>query len=130
MIRTLCLILALLPAAARADKDMTGAEFLARVEGRTVYWTDQGQFFGAETFHDDRNVTWQDAAGNCLTGTWAEEGGLICFRYADSPGFPDCWAIFDRGGKMFAYSGGNLDLQPLIEDPTRSEPLQCGQPIS
>ncbi len=71
--RALCLaLITLLPAAALADKDMTGAEFLARVEGRTVYWTDQGRFFGAETFHDDRNVTWQDAVGNCLTGTWAE----------------------------------------------------------
>jgi hypothetical protein len=129
MIRHL-LILGLLASPALADKPMTGKEFWQHVEGRTIWWTRDGQPYGAETFHDGGLVTWQREGGACEPGDWFARDGMICFNYPPDEPRDVCWTITLSGGRMVAVSAGDPGAAPLIEDPARSGPLTCDLPVS
>ena len=119
---------ALLAAPAWAETPMTGDEFQALVEGKTLTFAADSTPYGIEYYAPDRRVIWSAAEGECITGEWFEEttptGPNICFVYEGNPE-AQCWQVFDVDGKIrpdLMHRPGTTVLYEAIE----SEPLICG----
>jgi hypothetical protein len=104
-----------MPAAAQ-EQPMTGGEFQAFVEGRTMDTYDENGVFGVETFLPGRRSLWRDS-GRCLKGTWRPEGDLICFTYEGDPG-PYCSAFYDRGTWLMGFEDGVWGEEPILLYPS------------
>jgi hypothetical protein len=130
--RALPVLALLLPLPALAEQPLSGQEFEALVEGRTLTYGQAGQApYGVEHYHPDRRVTWAWAADDaCSAGTWYEEEreGLpaLCFLYEHDPETPRCWRVFRDGDGLRAtfLDGGDASVPYEIVD----EPggLVCG----
>ncbi|PRY94929.1 hypothetical protein BCF33_0532 [Hasllibacter halocynthiae] len=94
-------LLAALPAA--AQQSLTPDEFLDRVEGRTIRFTDtfSGAPVGTEEFLSRTRTVWAEADGTCVVGFVTVEGPTICFRYPDEYGDERwCWWPFEAEGDL------------------------------
>ena len=74
---------------------MTAKEFDAYTLGKTLFYGQNGQAYGAEIYRENRRVQWSFLDGECKDGSWYEEAGQICFVYDDTPN-PQCWS-FTKG---------------------------------
>ena len=130
----------LLASPALAETPMTGAEFEAFVTGKTLTFAIGSEPYGVEYYAPDRRVIWSFAGGECVNGEWYDEatdtgtntgtnsgtnsGTNICFVYENNPD-PQCWQIFEVGGKLradFMNRPGTTVLYEAYE----AEPLVCG----
>ena len=77
---------------------MSGPEFRAASEGHTLYFeTLDGEYFGAEQYHDDQRSTWLPREGQCIPGVWAATEDKICFLHY---GEVACWRIYGANGDV------------------------------
>jgi len=110
---------------------MTGAEFEAYTEGRTLYFGSEGQEYGAEDYLPNREVRWSFLDGACREGYWYEQTGPtgpeICFVYEDRPNAPQCW-VFERtaNGLRAIFQGESGRV--LYEARRSEEPQLCVGP--
>lgn len=115
------LMLTALPAAAQS---MSAAEFDAYTRGKTLYYGNNGQAYGAEIYLPNRRVRWTFLDGECKDGEWYEDDGLICFVYEDRPD-PQCWS-FERGADGLIARFENDPAQvPLYEANESTEEFLC-----
>lgn len=84
-----------------AGEPMNGAAFDAYTKGKTLFYGQNGEVYGAEIYLEDRQVRWSFLDGICKDGFWYEEAGQICFVYDDNPE-PQCWAFSKEGGRLSA----------------------------
>ena len=129
-LRALCLAAAVICAApgARAETPMTGAEFEARVTGRTLTFGLGGTAYGIEQYLAGRRVIWAFVDGPCRHGMWYEDTpGRICFTYEHDPA-PQCWQFFDDPSGLRARFEGDSADQDLIEVDQSPAPLICPGP--
>jgi hypothetical protein len=124
-LRALLFLFLATPAAAQAP--MTGAEFQAHVEGRTLTYHSQGQAYGLEQYLPGRRVRWAFLGDECWDGRWYEEAGQICFVYERDP-TPKCWRFTREGGRLSARFMGSKAGQELYEVRASEEPLVCPGP--
>lgn len=108
---------------------LTEGEFAALVDGKTLFFSQRGQDYGAEEYRRDRSVIWSFQQGQCLRGVW-EPGpdNSICFIYQDRPDAPICWAFFRDGEDISARV---LDADPANDLTVTGEstaPLICPGP--
>ncbi|MCF2904509.1 hypothetical protein L0666_05880 [Octadecabacter sp. CECT 8868] len=122
------LLLSLLAAPALAETPMSGDEFEAMVEGKTLTFSAETAPFGTEYYAPNRRVIWSFVGGECVAGEWYEEahdtGPSICFVYENDE-IPKCWLVYDVDGKIradYVNTPGTTVLYQAIE----SEPLVCG----
>ncbi|MEO1639179.1 MAG: hypothetical protein AAFU41_08030 [Pseudomonadota bacterium] len=119
------LALLLLATPAIADDRMTGAEFEAHVEGRTItFRSGLNPLYGVERYLPGRRVMWSSEEGICQYGVWFESKGDICFRYEHDPEHK-CWAITMEPEGMrveFTTRPGTLTI---FEVPDVETPLIC-----
>jgi hypothetical protein len=118
------LALACLSTAAAAEP-LTGDEFEAFVEGRTLSFALVGsEPYGIEHYHPGRRVTWAWAGTtDCSSGVWEEVampgGPAICFTYAHEPDERECWRFFLVGEDLQAEhldaSGAATGLYEVAE---------------
>ncbi|WP_298861421.1 hypothetical protein [uncultured Sulfitobacter sp.] len=114
--------LAVLPAFAQSN--MSAAEFDAYTRGKTLYYGNGAEPYGAEIYLPDRRVRWSFLDGECKEGKWYEEGELICFTYDDRPE-PQCWS-FQIGPKgLIARFENDPAITPLYEANESTEELLC-----
>ncbi len=114
----------LLAAPALAQSPMSGAEFEAYVEGRTVYFNSFGGAYGVEEYLPDRRVRWSFMDGRCMDGYWYEVGEMICFIYEDI-GDPQCWTFFRQGSSLRAIFENDPASTQLFEAERTDEPMLC-----
>ncbi len=114
---------------AAADAPMTGAEFEALSEGRTLHFSLGGAPFGSEAFKSGRRSVWRFPDGTCAPGSWREHGGAICFVYDGDPG-EQCWLFRREGGGVVAYfiEDGAPDEEPVVLERVDRAPLACRGP--
>lgn len=118
----------LLTASQMALAAMSGAEFEAYTEGRTLYFGSGGQDYGAEDYLPDRQVRWSFLDGECKKGVWYEQssaaGPEICFLYEDRPDDPQCW-VFEQtpNGLLATFIGESGTV--LYEARRSEEPQLC-----
>jgi hypothetical protein len=117
-------LLALLATPARAETPMTGAEFEAYVQGKTLSFGTGGTPYGMEAYHSGRRVTWAFIGDECHAGVWYEEGASICFTYDFDP-IPQCWRFFDAPGGLRAEFVNEPDTTVLYEAMDDESKLIC-----
>ncbi|UWR21416.1 hypothetical protein [Sulfitobacter sp. S190] len=117
----LCLMIAL-PAA--AEPRMSAAEFDAYTRGKTLYYADGAEPYGAEIYLPGRRVRWSFLDGECRDGEWYEAGGLICFVYEDRPD-AQCWSFERRATGLIARFENDPAATELYEAAEQDEELLC-----
>ena len=126
--KALCLLLALIPAAAfSADRPITPEEFERMVTGKTYSYANGTSTYGAETYFDNRRVRWSFLDGECSDGEWYASGDQICFVYEDIPS-PQCWQFYMRSGKLTARYEDDPSATELYVTKQQNEPLYCKGP--
>ena len=98
-------------------------------EGRTLYFTRDGQSFGAEQYFPGRRALWRYADGSCAWGRWFDRDGLICFQYENGAG-PQCWDFQGEGSGFSATlieNGAPTGLRLSLSGSDR-QPLDCPGP--
>lgn len=122
------LILSILATPVFAQTPIDGDRFEALVTGQTLTYSNAFGPYGVEYYAPNRQVIWSFLGADCETGEWYEEatniGPSICFVY-ESQGTPQCWHVYEEGGKIradFVGSAGRSVLYQLEQ----SEPLVCG----
>ncbi len=107
---------------------MSAEAFERYSQGKTLYYGESGQAYGAEEYLDDRRVRWSFLDGDCKDGYWYEAQGLICFVYEDNPGNPQCWSFFQTPGGLVARFENDPDATELYEVEQSDEPMLCYGP--
>jgi hypothetical protein len=103
-LKTACLVplaLSVTITGVMAGEPMNGTAFDEYTRGKTLFYAQNGQAYGAEIYLDNRRVKWSFLDGNCKEGTWYEQGEQICFVYEDNPE-PQCWAFHNENGRLIA----------------------------
>ena len=113
--------------AALAAEPMNGAAFDAYTRGKTLFYGQNGQAYGAEIYLDDRKVRWSFLDGECKDGFWYEEAGQICFVYEDIQA-PQCWAFSTNNGKLIARFEDLPGATELYEAEDVGEEMICLAP--
>lgn len=123
--RLLVLIFTLLAAPLAAQNLMTAEEFDAYTRGRTLFYGQNGQAYGAEIYHENRRVEWSFLDGECKQGEWYEnQEGLICFVYDDNPD-PQCWSFIETPRGLIARFENRPDTTELYEAQDIGEEMLC-----
>ena len=103
---------------------MTPESFGRLAEGRTLYFTRDGRFFGAEQYFPGRRSLWRFDDGTCEEGRWWGEGRLICFAYEEAE--PQCWR-FD--GNSASFTAESVETGLVLRFSHADErPLDCPGP--
>ena len=109
---------------AQAGQPMDGASFDSYTRGKTLFYGQNGQAYGAEIYLDNRRVRWSFLDGKCKDGTWYEEGDQICFVYEDNPD-PQCWAFTQDNGRLVARFENMPGATELYEALDVGEEMVC-----
>lgn len=102
-------------------------EFDALSQGRTLYFRDGVQGFGAEQYFDNRRVRWMYADGTCTDGFWYAEGDALCFVYEHAPD-PQCWLMDRLNDQISARRSEYEDNSPIVVERIDDKPLSCPGP--
>lgn len=121
------LLMALVALPAVAAEPMSATEFEKYVQGKTLYFGQNGQAYGAERYMPNRSVTWSFLDGECKEGHWYEADGMICFVYEDTYA-PQCWSFFNEGDKLRAIFENDASATVLYEAQQNDEPMLCHGP--
>lgn len=122
--KKIVLLFALMALPAAAQDRVTAEEFDAYTRGKTLYYGQNGQAYGAEVYHDNRRVEWSFLDGECKTGEWYEAGGLICFVYEDNPD-PHCWSFAKGPSGLIARFEDSPGTTELYEAEDIGEEMLC-----
>ncbi|MCX7564913.1 hypothetical protein OS189_00975 [Sulfitobacter sp. F26169L] len=124
MWKYLPILLALAAPVANAQTLMDAEEFDAYTRGKTLYYGNNGEAYGAEIYLPNRRVRWSFLDGECKEGQWYEANGLICFTYDDRPD-PQCWS-FERGSRgLIARFENDPAITPLYEANESTQEMLC-----
>jgi hypothetical protein len=110
---------------ALAETMLTPEEFDALSTGKTLYFSKDGEAYGAEQFFQGRRSKWRYSDGACEKGEWFARNNLICFNYENAIE-TQCWEFFktDNGGYAARAEGAAPD-QILELDFIDTKPLLC-----
>ncbi|SEM74969.1 hypothetical protein SAMN05216227_100228 [Pseudorhodobacter antarcticus] len=124
----LCALLALTPAhLAQAETPLTATEFDAYTQGKTIFFSSQGEAYGVEQYLSNRRVRWAFIDDTCRIGHWYSDAANICFVYKQDA-TPQCWEFYLTNGKLRALFTSNLPATELFETGQTTQPLACTGP--
>ncbi|MFK7743548.1 MAG: hypothetical protein AB8B47_00730 [Roseobacter sp.] len=109
---------------AAEPEPMDGAAFDAYTRGKTLFYGQNGQAYGAERYLDNQRVQWSFLDGECKEGTWYEDAGQICFVYEDNP-TPQCWAFHEDAGGLVARFNNIPGTTELYEAQDIGDEMIC-----
>jgi hypothetical protein len=102
-------------------------DFETYADGKTLYFSQQGQPYGVEQYLPNRKAIWQYSDGTCTRGIWYAEGSQICFVY-EGDGLPQCWHFLKKSDGFSARAVGRepgSDLDVIWRD---ERPISCKGP--
>ncbi|MEP5729230.1 MAG: hypothetical protein ABJL67_07625 [Sulfitobacter sp.] len=120
----LAILIALLACPVFAQDLMTAEEFDAYTRGKTLFYGQNGQAYGAEIYHENRRVEWSFLDGECKHGEWYEDAGLICFVYDDNP-TPQCWSFQQSPAGLIARFENSPTTTELYEAQEIGQEMLC-----
>ena len=123
----LSIILSLFFPVAQAETAMSADEFEAYTSGHTLYYSQNGTVYGAESYFEGALVRWSFLDGNCFFGTWRQKEDMICFEYGPDVDI-QCWRFFKDGGGLIAKFAADKPTAPLYEARRATMPLECPGP--
>lgn len=107
-----------------AQSTMTAEEFDAYTRGKTLFYTSNGETYGAERYLENRRVEWSFLDGECKPGQWYEDNGQICFTYDDTPA-PQCWSFEVGAQGLIARFENNPTTTELYEAADSDQDMLC-----
>lgn len=107
-----------------AAEPMDGAAFDAYTRGKTLFYGQNGQAYGAEVYLENRRVKWSFLDGQCKEGFWYEQSGQICFVYENNPD-PQCWVFHTEAGRLVARFENLPNATELYEADDVGEEMIC-----
>jgi hypothetical protein len=107
-----------------AESTLSAEEFDAYTRGKTLFYGQNGQSYGAEVYLDNRRVRWSFLDGECKEGEWYEEAGQICFVYEDNPD-PQCWTFRQSPGGLTALFENAPGATELYEADDLGQEMIC-----
>ena len=110
-----------------AEVTLSGPDFDAFTKGHTLYYSQNGKVYGAESYLDNARVRWSFLDGNCLFGRWYEVDELICFDYGAEMDI-QCWRFFKSDNGLIAEFDEEGDNLLLYEAHRVLSPLECPGP--
>lgn len=122
--KIIAILLTFLAAPLAAQNLLSAEEFDTYTRGKTLFYGQNGQAYGAEIYHENRRVEWSFLDGECKTGEWYEDQGLICFVYDDNPD-PQCWSFTKGTGGLIARFENNPNTTELYEAQDVGEEMLC-----
>lgn len=123
--RKLLLVSVLMSAVAPAWADkMTAEEFEAYTTGKTLFYGERGQPYGAEKYLPGRRVQWSFLDGDCKDGVWYPQDEAICFVYEDAPE-PQCWTFQATPRGLVAEFLGEVGVTELYEAQDVGQEMLC-----
>ncbi|MEM8792990.1 MAG: hypothetical protein AAGE80_15325 [Pseudomonadota bacterium] len=127
--RSALLLTILLAMPAGAQEIMSPEAFREYSEGFTLYFEQDGEPFGTESFGEGGSTTWRYRDGSCIEGVWKPHGGQVCFFYGDQQGVL-CWRMLRDGDDIIARLLGEAENAGMELRITRRDkkPLLCGDP--
>jgi len=120
-------IICALGAPAAAQDAMSPDAFQSLTTGKTLYFSQQGRFYGAEQYLRNNRVRWQYPNGECTEGRWYGVGNTLCFEYEDVNG-AQCWIMWDEGGQLKARHAEDPNDVPIELQREDELPLPCAGP--
>ena len=98
-------------------------EWRAMVEGRTVWYSLDGEHWGKEYFHPGKSsATFLARDGQCVTAPWVYAEGVYCFAYAGM----HCFRHVRRGEEIVVIpiegEGGEQTVERIDDAPISCEP--------
>lgn len=127
MLRAFALIALLIFSLPLHSAPMDAADFEAYTNGKTLYFSESGEAYGAERYLPDRKVEWSFLDGRCKQGEWYPDNGAICFVYEDRPD-PQCWTFEKTARGLRATFIGSDQSTELYEAQQSDEPMYCMGP--
>ena len=121
------IVLCLTSSLASANNTLSGADFDAFTKGHTLYYSQNGEVYGAESYFDGARVRWSFLDGKCLFGRWYETGDQICFDYGAEFDI-QCWRFFKGKKGLIAEFAGDDNSLSLYEAYRTPSPLECPGP--
>ncbi|MFM7334794.1 MAG: hypothetical protein ACKO2N_14230 [Tabrizicola sp.] len=116
-------------APALAETPLSGVEFDALTQGRSMTWAVHGTVYGVEQYLPDHRVRWAPLEADCKLGHWYEDGPAICFKYQEDLQ-PDCWIITRAGDGLSArYTTNPPDAEPAFVAETPDPPACFGPEV-
>lgn len=109
---------------ASAQSQMSAEEFDTYTRGKTLYYGNGTDPYGAEIYLPNRRVRWSFLDGQCKDGEWYEADGLICFVYDDGPA-PQCWSFQRGAGGLIARFENDPAVTPLYEANESTQEMLC-----
>ena len=109
---------------ASAQSQMSAEEFDTYTRGKTLYYGNTSEPYGAEIYLPNRRVRWSFLDGQCRDGEWYEADGLICFVYEDRPE-PQCWSFQHGTAGLIAQFENDPAMTPLYEANESTEEMLC-----
>lgn len=128
MLLRIAVLITLVASSVRAADTMSAEEFERYSTGKTLFYGNAGEPYGAEQYLPGRRVIWTYLDGECQEGIWYEQAGLICFQYERSPDEPQCWSFLLSGSGLTARYENDPAATVLIEVEQSDEPLICPGP--
>ncbi|GAA6208282.1 hypothetical protein NBRC116601_15750 [Cognatishimia sp. WU-CL00825] len=122
------LVLTVIATPVVAETPMTADAFDLYTRGKTVFYSSQGQRYGAEKYFDRRRVRWSDFGDQCQEGHWYADGSEICFVYEANPSVPQCWHFFLDDGGLTAKFTGEGPQTTLQEVQNSADEMLCFGP--
>lgn len=110
-----------------AETPMSAEAFDRYTRGKTLFYTADGERYGAEEYLENRRVRWSFLDGKCKDGLWYQNGSDICFVYEDNPD-PQCWQFSQGAGGLIAKFTSPGGDDTLYEIEGESEEMLCHGP--
>jgi len=107
-----------------AQSTMGADEFDAYTQGKTLFYGNGAEPYGAEIYLPNRRVRWSFLDGECKEGQWYEANGLICFTYEDRPD-PQCWSFEQGNNGLIARFENDPAVTPLYEANESTQEMLC-----
>ena len=107
-----------------AETVLSPQQFEAFSQGKTLYFSQAGQPYGAEQYLPNRQSIWQYADGSCHRGIWFTRKDQICVIYENNPE-EQCWNFLDKDGVFAARAIGNPPEADLVVSLQDTAPLIC-----
>jgi len=117
-------MLSAIPASAQT---LSGSAFDAYTQGKILYFSENGERYGAERYLPGQRVEWSFLDGECKEGIWYEQDRAICFVYEDRPE-PQCWEFEITSNGLRATFLDDGQSTELYEAEQLEEPLYCVGP--
>lgn len=95
--------------------------------GKTLYFSQAGEFYGAEQYFKGNRVRWQYPNGECTEGSWFGVGNTLCFEY-DGVAGAQCWIMWDEKGQLLARRSDVENDLPIQLERKDELPLPCAGP--